>query len=240
MVNPHVIDNKFNTMIMYEFAQQFKNSFLREALSACFLPLDAKLYTVGVLIFKLSFYNRKDVCWSIWGSLAFSNRIANKYISLDGKINYNSKVDRIIIKDNKAIGIRISNGSEFYADYILSTIDGYFTIFNLLQGNYINDKIKLLFDSNRNLPTSIQVSLGINCDLSNESHNITLELNTPIVIGDITNTYLYFKHYCYNSTMASSGKSVIVFVIYSWAMDKSCWGHPNSLIKWKRFYNKNM
>lgn len=172
MVNPHVIDNKFNTMIMYEFAQQFKNSFLRKALSACFLPLDAKLYTVGVLIFKLSFYNRKDVCWSIWGSLAFSNRIANKYISLDGKINYNSKVDRIIIKDNKAIGIRISNGSEFYADYILSTIDGYFTIFNLLQGNYINDKIKLLFDSNRNLPTSIQVSLGINCDLSNESHNI--------------------------------------------------------------------
>lgn len=69
---------------------------------------------------------------------------------------------------------------------------------------------------------------------------ITLELNTPIVIGDITNTYLYFKHYCYNSTMASSGKSVIVSIIYSWAMDKSCWGHPNSLIKWKRFYNKNM
>ena len=208
-----VFNNKFNDMTMHDFLQQFKDPFLREALSVCLLPLDSKDYRVGGLIFRLSFYNRKDACWPIGGSLAFSKGIEKKYISLNGKIHYRARVDEIIVKDNKAIGIRLSDGSEHYADYILSTADGYKTIFDLLQGKYVDNEIDLLYSNRKPLPTSMQVSLGIDCDLSDQPYNMAIKLDNPLIAGNTANTYLFFKHFCYDHIISNSGKSVITSII---------------------------
>lgn len=208
-----VFNNKFNDMTMHDFLQQLKDPFLREALSVCLLPLDSKDYCVGGLIFRLSFYNRKDACWPTGGSLAFSKGIEKKYISLSGKINYKAKVDEIIVKDNKAIGIRLSDGSEHYAEYIISTADGYMTIFELLQRKYVNSEIKLLYDNKKILPTSMQVSLGIDYDLSDQPHSMAIKLDNPLIAGNTANTYLFFKHFCYDHIISNSGKSVITSII---------------------------
>lgn len=198
---------------MYDYAGKFKSPFLREALSVCFLPLDSKRYTVSALIFRLSYYNRKDVCWPMGGSLAFSKRIADKYLSIGGKINYGTKVSSILVEDDQAYGVRLSDGREIEADYVVSAIDGYSTMYHLLQGNYVDPQMKGMFEANQDLQTSLQVSLGIACDLSGEPENITMELEEPITIGGVENTYLYFKHYCYDKTIAPAGKSLITSLL---------------------------
>lgn len=208
-----VFNDRFNNMTMYDFLEEFKNPFLKEALSACLTPLSPKEYLLGGFIFRLSLYNRKDACWPVGGSRGFAHNIEKKYISLGGKIKYGEKVEEVIIENNKAIGIKLYDGSVHYADYIMSTIDGYSTIFNLLRGDYSNDQIKNIFNNKIELPTSIQISLGINCDLSNEPHSLVIKLDNPITVGNITNTHLHFRHYSYDPIISSSNKSVITSLI---------------------------
>ncbi|ADL50230.1 phytoene desaturase family protein [Clostridium cellulovorans] len=208
-----VFNKKFATMSLYDFLQQFKDRFLREALGVTLIPLQPKEYPVGTFIFRHSFYNRKDASWSIGGSLAFAQRIENKYKALGGKINYRVEVQEVIVKDNKAVGVRLADGSEHYADYVISTIDGYKTVFDLLKGKYLNDEIKQLFNEEKDLPSSMQISLGIHCDLSEEPHNIVLKLKEPFVVGDKINSYLYLKQFSFDKLMCKPGKSVITSII---------------------------
>lgn len=111
------------------------------------------------------------------------------------------------------IGIKLSDGSAYYVYYIVSAIDGYSTIFNLLKGDYSSNEIKDLFNDKIELPTSMQVSLGINCDLPNEPHSVAMKLDNPITVGNITNTHLYFKHFSYDPIISSSNKFVITSII---------------------------
>ena len=208
-----IFNDRFSIMTMYDFIGEFKNPFLKEALSACSVPLSPKEYMLGGFIFRLSLYNRKDACWPVGGSRGFAHNIEKKYISLDGKITYGERVEEVIIDNNKAIGIKLCDGLLHYADYVISTIDGYSTIFNLLKGKYLNDEIKNLFNNKIELPTSMQISLGINCDLSNEPHSVVVKLDYPITVGNIANAYLYFRHYSYDPIISSSNKSVITSLI---------------------------
>jgi phytoene dehydrogenase-like protein len=111
------------------------------------------------------------------------------------------------------VGIRLSDGSEHYADYILSTADGHFTLFNLLKGKYTNSETELLFNNKKELPTSMQISLGIACDLSDQPHSIALRLNEPLIAGNKVNNHLSFKHFCYDHIISNYGKSVITSII---------------------------
>jgi phytoene dehydrogenase-like protein len=208
-----IFNDRFYTMTMHDFLEEFKNSFLKESLTACLAPFSPKEYSLGGFIFRLSLYNRKDACWPVGGSISFAHNIEKKYISLGGKIKYGEKVKEVIIENNKAIGIKLSNGTVNYADYIISTIDGYSTIFNLLKGNYSNGEIKNLFNNKIELVTSMQISLGINCDLSNEPHSVVVKLDNPITVGNISNTHLYFRHYSYDPIISSANKAVITSLI---------------------------
>lgn len=208
-----ILNDRFSSMTMSDFLKEFKNPFIKEAVTACIAPFTPEEYLLGGFLFRLSLYNRKDACWPVGGSLAFARNIEKKYFSLGGKIEYGKKVEEVIIENNKAIGIRLSDGSVHYSDHVISTIDGYSTIFNLLKGNYSNDEIKNLFNKKIELPTSIQISLGINCDLSNKPHCLAIKLHKPIKVGNITSTHLYFRNYSYDRIISSSNKSVITSLI---------------------------
>ena len=47
--------------------------------------------------------------------------LLDKYLTNNGELSFNSKVEQIIIKNNKAIGIRLKSGEELYAKHILSS-----------------------------------------------------------------------------------------------------------------------
>lgn len=59
----------------------------------------------------------------------------------------------------------------------------------------------------------MQISLGIDCNLSQEPHGIAIKLDKPFVAGNINNEYLYFKHFCFDNVISRPGKSVITSII---------------------------
>lgn len=201
--------SRYNKISVEEFTGQFKNQFLREAFSVM-IPKD---YTAFVLIMMLATYNNGDAAWPIGGSLEFARDIERKYLDLGGKIHYKSRVESIIVNNDNAAGIRLADGSEYKSDYVVSAADGYTAIFRMLEGKYVNDTIKALYTSTPTSHTSVQVSVGVDYDLSQYPHVISVKLDKPLNIGGVEATYIPFKHFCYDNTLCPQGKSVIKSII---------------------------
>ncbi len=79
------------------------------------------------------------------GSLEFAKGIEKRYLELGGKIQYKSKVDEIIVSNDRVTGIKLTDGRVHTADFVVSAVDGYSAIFDMLKGQYINEEIKALY-----------------------------------------------------------------------------------------------
>ena len=122
----------------------------------------------------MSWFAKKSAGYPIGGSLAFAQQIENRYLSLGGKINYTTKVEKInteaINGKQIATGITLSDGSIRNSDITLSAADGYYTIYKMLEGKFVNEKINKRYQSALTFSSYIQVSLGINRSLDKELH----------------------------------------------------------------------
>ncbi len=213
--------SRFDKITIGEYAAKFQSPILKAALTA-FLPA---YFNATALISTLASLADGDGGWPIGGSLAMAERMEKRYLSLNGKIVYKSRVDKILVEDGRATGIVLTDGTRHMGDYVISTADGHTTLYDMLEGKYLNNDLKTLYVDNESYPTytSIQVSLGVDCDLSNYPHNLFVPLEKDIESGGAINRQLGFRHYCYDDTLMPKGKSALITLLdadFSWWENK--------------------
>lgn len=71
------------------------------------------------------------------GMQNLANKIAEVFNEYGGEVIKNSKVDKIILKDKKAVGIKIKT-EEIFSEYVISNCDGYQTFYELLDPNILS------------------------------------------------------------------------------------------------------
>ncbi|MFL7794286.1 MAG: phytoene desaturase family protein, partial [Anaerolineae bacterium] len=98
---------------------------------------------------------------------------------------------------------------------VISAADGHATIFDMLEGKYVNDTIKGYYDTWPIFQPIIQVSMGVARDLSQEPHSLICALAQPIKIAEKERSLLSLRHFSYDPTMAPAGKSVILTMFMS-------------------------
>jgi phytoene dehydrogenase-like protein len=167
------------------------------------------------LLMYLAFQHTQSAGYPIGGSLAFSRAIERQYLRLGGEIHYGARVERILVEHDRAVGVRLQNGMEYRAGRVISAADGHATIFEMLEGKYLDDEIRGYYDTWPVFPPLMQVSLGVARDFSAFPPHISLPLREPITLGGVAQSCLDLKHYCYDPTMAPPGKSVLVMWIGS-------------------------
>lgn len=199
---------RYNKMSVAEFTGQFQDPLIRKALLYAMPPGTKALY----LLFTLAWFHKRDAGFPLGGSLEFSGSIAAKYQELGGRLHCGKKVAKIIVRDHQAVGLRLADGSEQPADFIFSSVNGYTTMFTLLDGQYIDEVLKGYYEE---LPTttSVQVSVGVDYDLTGEPPALVQVLPAPVNLGGAAIEAVLLKHYCYDPGLAPEGKSVVVSVI---------------------------
>ncbi|BAZ10039.1 carotene isomerase [Calothrix sp. NIES-4071] len=202
--------NKWGNISASEFAKRFHDPFLRYAVAQMF-AWESIPMMVGMSL--LAYMYNKNAGFPVGASLEFAKAIEKRYLELGGKIYYSSQVERIIVKNNQAYGVRLYNNQEYYAHRVISACDGRGTIFDMLGGQFLNHKIKKLYDGHLPLHSQLQVSLGLNRDLSKEPHWVTYILNKPIIIAGEKRYEIGVKHYCFDHSLAPAGKSVMIIML---------------------------
>lgn len=198
---------KYGKMNAKQFAARFKDPFLNKVWNSMFdmpdFPMMGLLYTLG-------WQNKKDAGYPIGGSLPFSQSIEKRYTELGGEIHYNAKVERILVEDNHAVGIRLTDGREFRAGRVISAADGFATINYMLGGRYRDPELEEYYRKSEIFEPLVMVSLGVKRDMADQPQTMVRMLDKPITIAGKEREYIQVKHYGYDPTLAPEGKTVVM------------------------------
>jgi phytoene dehydrogenase-like protein len=193
-----------------DFAAQFRDPFLRKAFSSV---IDLPDFPLVGLIFTLGWMHARTAGYPVGGSLPFARHLEQRHLELGGEIRYRTKVEKILVEEGRAVGVRLADGSEHRSDYVISAADGHATHFELLEGAYFGGEVARQYDLLEPFPPLIHLALGVGVDLSDEPAAVTWLLEDPPLIAGAPLRKLSARHFCYDPTMAPRGKSVVTVLI---------------------------
>ncbi|MBN1400817.1 MAG: NAD(P)/FAD-dependent oxidoreductase [Anaerolineae bacterium] len=204
---------KWGKVTLEQYATRFSDSFLRRALPMIqydipdISPLVALMFVAGCSTGYLG--------WPVGGSLAFSHSLARRYRDLGGELQTRARVSEILVeprsKGDRAVGIRLEDGTEHRADMIISNADGYTTIYGMLGGRYTNERIRAYYTTHApdRQVMSLHVGLGVARDLTQEPHALVLWLPEPVEIAGELRDRLDLELFAFAPEMAPKGHTVV-------------------------------
>ena len=201
---------KYGKLTVQEFAQRFHDPFLRTA--ARFFIDSPGWPMLRFPMVALAGITRSAVLEAgvpLGGSQKVIFRMADYYKELGGRIHYKSRVKDVIVEKDRAIGLRLEDGTEHRADVVVWAGDGHTVIFDILGGRYIDDGIKSMYEEWIPVLPMVHVMIGVNRDMSREPHRLIYKLEKPVNIAGEEHHWLYFLHHCFDSSMAPPGKSAV-------------------------------
>ncbi len=190
------------------YTKKYKNKFLGFALAEIFGGLEE--FTMLGLIFTLAWMHGKNAGYPIGGSLPFAESIENRYKKLGGEILYKARVEKVLVENGKACGVKIQDGGKIKGDIVISAADGHSTIYGMLEGKYKNGRIDRIYRTYKRFPAIVLVSMGVAMDLAGEPQSIDFPLEKAINTGgSMSDNRLSARIYAFDKTMAPAGKTTV-------------------------------
>jgi len=202
---------KFAEISIGEYASRFKDPLIRYALTTFLASPD--ISCVQVFFFQ-AMLHIKALGYPEGSSLLLARTIEQIFLGLNGRIKYRKKIRRIIVKDNRATGIELTDGTVEYADIIISAADGHATLFEMLEDKYTTPALRERYATQPLGALPIQVSLGVNREMTNTPHSAVVEMTAPFEIAGQTQKLLWYQHTAFDSSLAPRGKTSIT-ILYS-------------------------
>jgi phytoene dehydrogenase-like protein len=196
------------------FANRFRDPLLKEAFREIWIPE----FSVVFMLFTFAWLHRRNAGYPIGGSLPMSQALEARYRELGGVLHYNKMVARILTSEGRATGIRLVDGTEMAAARVISAADGYATLFNMLDGKYLDPKTREPYDKWPRFPSLLFVSLGVNRrfdEIPVTVSGISFALREPVMIADKMCERLPVHIYNQDPTMAPEGKTAMTIMLGS-------------------------
>lgn len=201
--------NKWSKITNISFAKKIKNPFLKEAFELLF---EGEEHTLLIITMQMAYFSTGCAGYPVNGSLTFAKRLEERYFKLGGKIRFDTKVDKIITKNNTAVGIQTDENQILAADIVISAADWNFTVFKALEGKYIDTVITSLkeekvFDV---FPSALLISIGVSGLFQDIPHLFRFPLDEVLKLEDGSEIKRMEAHiYSYDRTMSPKDKTTI-------------------------------
>jgi phytoene dehydrogenase-like protein len=185
----------------------FKDDTLKGFLDSLYGSRD---FSALAFIMMFAWFNQKNAGYLSGGSRPLAERMTRKFTELGGKLTTGKRVSKVIVENNNAGGVITTDGSIIKADYVISAADGHSTIFDMLDGRYLNKKISDAYTNWELFTPVVQVSFGIDKYIESLIP-VEVYIINDLTIGRTTTKYGYsVMNYFFDPTMAPEGKSVII------------------------------
>jgi phytoene dehydrogenase-like protein len=193
-----------------DLCQGFSNPILRNLFRMAF---DWGTMCSSFMLWTLALMARKEAGYPMGGSVPFINSVEDRFRKLGGNIHFHKKIEKILIENDTAVGIKLTDGTEIRGDVVISAADGHATIFDWLEGKYTGPKIRKIYETYEPFAPLLFISLGIKGEYVQEPHSLTFALKEPLQIGPKENKFLFLKNYSYDPSMAPHGKTVFTLML---------------------------
>ncbi len=197
---------KWLRISVQQYADRCSDPLLKRAFESMFTPETNVLF----VIMTIAWMHKRSAGFPIGGSLEFARHIEKRYLELGGRINYKSRVTKISVKNGVTTGIVLDSGEEHASDIVVSAADGHSTIFDLLDGRYINAKIRGYYDNYETFPSYLLVSFGVARKFDDYPREIILFPEQPLSTDRVSKYKgVMVRVFSFDPTLAPKGKTVI-------------------------------
>lgn len=168
-------------------------------------------FSALVFILMLGWFHDRNAGYLAGGSLPIAMRMTRRYKDLGGTLTLNTRVDRIIVENNRATGVRLSNGRELPADIVISAADGHTTLFHMLDGKYVTPPFENAYKNWKLFSPFVQISFGVN-EVVKSEYAMAMYWQAPFKIGnfEVREGYSIMNQSMRDTTLAPEGKSSII------------------------------
>lgn len=191
-----------------EFAGRFSDPLLREGFLQAWMPDFSMLF----VLFTFAWMHRKVAGYPLGGSLPFALAIEKRFKALGGEVAYKAKVQKILVENGRAVGVRLEDGTEHRGDVVVSAADGHETLYSMLDGKYIEDNLRTRYESGAIFPPLVHVALGVNRRFDEVHPSVSgtsIPLDSPIVISGAPHDRMTVEIHNFDASMAPAGKTVV-------------------------------
>ena len=192
-----------------KFAKKFHSPAIRKAILRCQTG-EGNLFS---MIYSYSTVVIGDGGIPKGASKPMVERMKEKFVSLGGTLRLNANVENIIIKDKKATGVKLNNGSIIKGDYVVSCLDTNYTLKKLLRDQYPLPSFERRFANQKRHPSPSCVLLNFAVPLNN---NLPIPYTfdcEPFTVGDIEINHLTVRSYSYDETFTRGDKTVLSVLV---------------------------
>jgi phytoene dehydrogenase-like protein len=202
---------RWGRLTVADVAKRLKDPFMREAFLHIFNLENPPEFPIMAVLKTFAWMDQGTLGYPVGGSLELARTIEGRYLDLGGEVHYRSRVEKILVEDDRAVGVRLADGSEHRADVVVSAADGRTTIFDMLDGRYADNKVKGYYENMRLFPPLIYVGLGIDRvmdDIPVTMTGMNFPFEEPVRIGDRDRDHMSVQFYSYDPTLAPEGKTL--------------------------------
>lgn len=143
------------------------------------------------------------------GTARFRDALVDRYRSLGGETRLHSTVDEIVVKDDRARGVVLSDGTLLQADHVISTASAPESVLRLLGGRYGADELRQRLASWKLFDPIVLVSFGVADDLAGVPPTLLLDGIEPLRVGQYSNTHLLVRIFNDDPSLAPPGHTVV-------------------------------
>jgi phytoene dehydrogenase-like protein len=203
---------RLGRLTVEEYVKGIRSRMLREVMSLIIPFFDFPAMHVVSL---LSMLNARVAGWPVGGSLALARAIEKRYRDLGGAIRYGARVAEIVVRDGRAAGVRLTDGSLHEADEVIGAADGRSTLFGMLGGRYVSTALQKAYETLPLYTPLMQVSFGVNRDMRDAPRLTTYGFAKPLAVGGAEAAWLFVNNYGFDPTMAPSGKTAVTVNLWA-------------------------
>jgi phytoene dehydrogenase-like protein len=206
---------KWSKITVAELAARFQSPLLRDALLNLFEPDFSVFY---MILSQMGFMYRGQAAYPLGGSLPMALTLEKRYKQLGGQVQYQARVQKIIVEEGRARGVLLEDGRELRADVVISAGDGHTTLFKLLEGRFTNPKISQIYSTWKIFRPVMYIGVGVRRTFSGYPYSVegnAFELPEPVTIAGEPHAMLPIRIRSEDPSFAPAGKTVLTSAIYT-------------------------
>jgi len=166
-------------------------------------------FSAITFLFILVWFSQKNAGYPVGGSMPFTLRMAERYETLGGRFTGKSKVEKVIVNEGRAVGVRLEDGRVKYADYVVGACDLHALMYDMLDGKYLTREIEKAFKEWPLFKPIVQVSFGIDTTIPSRFHTYQVIAPAEQIGSTSLKTGYGVSNYNHDPEITPKGKCVM-------------------------------